>query len=400
MQGIEATLVALGFKKHFMVQGRARIRDLFRSGACGIYVLHFQNGEYLLGETEDVIQAFAEHAKDYYDIQQISFKAARPESLSVEYKRAKKYLEAEGWKMRDPVGIVDLDDAASDQTFYEVKVGTRTVEVARLPEEVVVFDNEPPPEEEQPFVEEQTVYEHQPIYTENLLDDIIPREVQFRWLEDMDFDDLEGERQDNIALRRRYHMQYVKLLMHPDIDAIIAALGVYVTSTIPSPRRTEMSYWSAVCVTGGDMQPVIHLNVGGQMTVEVKFYGDRTLFWVFLTRELLNQILPFSVDDVDDKMSLHMLSDWKIEDADHELEIGIQTCSLKVGGEDQLGVVVVNPYDMMRLTLFLQPVMRFFNFGLMQKGYCPTGENHCLDLADRLFLDPTSSDTNESLESY
>ncbi len=385
MAGIEATLVALGFKKHFMVQGRARIRDLFRSGACGIYVLHFQNGEYLLGETQDVVQAFSEHAKDYYDIQQISFKAARAENLHVEYKRAKKYLETEGWKMRDPVGAIDLDDMPPEQGFYEVTSPTRTVEVARLAEEVVVF------EEEKPAFEEQ----EQEIYYDNLLDDIIPKNIQYRWLEDMEFDDLEGNRQDNIAQRRRYHMQYVKLLMHPDIDAIIAALGVYVTSTIPSPRRTEMSFWSAVCLTGGDMQPVIHLNVGGQITVEVKFYGDRTLFWVFLTRELLNQILPFSVDDVDDKMSLHVLSDWKIEEGDQELEIGIQTCSLKAGGEDQLGVVVVNPYDMMRLTLFLQPVMRFFNYNLMQQSYCTTAESHCLDLADRLFLDTTSDDVDD-----
>jgi hypothetical protein len=42
--------------------------------------------------------------------------------------------------------------------------------------------------------------------------------------------------------------------------------------------------------------------------------------------------------------------------------------------------------------------MRIFNLGLMQKNKCKWGRSHCLDLADRLFIEPLIISEGESAE--
>jgi len=58
------------------IQGRASIADLFPPGKrCGLYILHFTNGEIYAGQALDVTRRYVQHRKVHSDIERISFTA-------------------------------------------------------------------------------------------------------------------------------------------------------------------------------------------------------------------------------------------------------------------------------------------------------------------------------------
>jgi hypothetical protein len=343
MSPINAVLENLGFKKHHFVQGRSHIRDLFKGQVCGIYVLHFENSEHYVGQSTDIVKRYAQHVKNRPDIQQISFKVVGKADLDSEEKRVTKALENSGLLLRNIQNI----------TYSFGKTS---------------------------------------------LDELMPPAVQERFYTDMNFLDLDGERQDEPNIRRHYHNHYLKFMSLLGSDQIVNALAIYVTQTIPTPKRTEMIYWNVSCMTGRDKYPLIRINVGMQMTVEVLFQKEYPLFYVYITRELLSEILPFPIDGVSEKMRLFTIPDTKLDDEDTDLEIGLQTSFLKAGGDDQLIMALATPYDLMRATFYFQPIMRIFNLGLMQKSHCMWSKSHCFDLADHLFIEPLIISEDETDE--
>lgn len=333
MSPIEATLAALGFKKHHFVQGRSHVRDLFKTQVCGIYVLHFENGEYYVGQSVNVVSRFAAHAKNHPDIQQLSFKVVARDDLDSEEKRVTKALENNGRLLRN-----------IHNTTYS--------------------------------------------FGKSSLDDLMPPFVQEQFYTDMNFFDMDGQRQDEPNIRRHYHKHYLKFISLPESDNIAHALAFYVTQTIPAPKRTEMIFWNVSCMTGGDKYPLVRINIGMQMTVEMLYQNNQPVFYVYLTRELLSEMLPFPVDNIGEKVRIFTIPNMKVNENDVDLQISLQKSFLKAGGEDQLILGTVNPYNLIRTTILLQPIMRIFNLGLMQKNKCKWGQNHCLDLADHLFIEP------------
>jgi len=345
MSPVDAALENLGFKKHHFVQGRPHIRDLFKGQVCGIYVLHHENGQHYVGQSIDVVKRYAQHKKsdNLFDISQISFKVVGEVDLDSEEKRVIKALENSGLLLRN----------TQYATFSFGKTS---------------------------------------------LDDLMPQSVQERFYTDMNFSDLDGERQDEPNIREKYHNHYLKFRSLPDSDQIVDALAFYVTQTIPAPKRTEMIYWNVSCMTGGDKYPLIRINVGMQMTVEMQFHSKYPRFYVYITRELLSKILPFPIDGVGEEMRIFTIPDWKLDDEDSDIQIGLETSFLKEGGDDQLIMALTNPYDLRRATFYLKRIMRIFNLGLMQKSRCMWSKSHCFDLADHLFIEPLIISEDEATE--
>ena len=72
-------LDSLGFLPTQNVQGRASVADLFKpQKRCGIYILHFANGEFYAGQAVDVTRRYAQHRSTYDDIVKLSFKSLTP----------------------------------------------------------------------------------------------------------------------------------------------------------------------------------------------------------------------------------------------------------------------------------------------------------------------------------
>jgi hypothetical protein len=66
----QRVLKELGFSRVSHVQGGASIADLFKPHErCGIYVLHFTNGEFYAGQAVDVTRRYVQHRETHKDIQ-------------------------------------------------------------------------------------------------------------------------------------------------------------------------------------------------------------------------------------------------------------------------------------------------------------------------------------------
>jgi hypothetical protein len=68
-------LAKMGFSPSRDVQGRASIADLFKPHErCGLYILHFTNGEIYAGQASDVTRRYVQHRTVHNDIEAISFR--------------------------------------------------------------------------------------------------------------------------------------------------------------------------------------------------------------------------------------------------------------------------------------------------------------------------------------
>ncbi len=187
-------LAGLGFSQARHVQGRASIADLFKpSQRCGIYVLHFSNGDLYAGQAVDVTRRYAQHRVKYKDIEKISFRQVPSVHLNDEERTVIWTLEQEGQVLRN-------------NTFASIPKG------------------------------------------ESDFDLVMPPEEQARWLEDLSYVDNEGDRLINPALRRRYHDRFQSLLDMPYANVALDVLKTYARVGIPALRRGEVSFWACSCL--------------------------------------------------------------------------------------------------------------------------------------------------------
>ena len=72
------------FDNAFNVQGRLSISDLFpkSKNRCGIYLLHFSDDTYYIGQAVDAVKRFAQHRKNYDNIEHFWFQSIKREQLN------------------------------------------------------------------------------------------------------------------------------------------------------------------------------------------------------------------------------------------------------------------------------------------------------------------------------
>lgn len=104
------------FSQPRYVRGRSSIADLFLPGErCGLYILHFVNGEVYAGQALDVTRRYVQHRKVHTDIEEISFRQVEKNSLDNEERRLIWELEQSGHRLRNitftslPKGESDFD---------------------------------------------------------------------------------------------------------------------------------------------------------------------------------------------------------------------------------------------------------------------------------------------------
>jgi hypothetical protein len=97
---------------------------------------------------------------------------------------------------------------------------------------------------------------------------------------------------------------------------------------------------------------------------------------------MVEEVLEISLANVKEEFYL-TLSEF---DEFPELTIEVYESNMKKGAQDQVFVVVEGAANalLMMKDEYMIAVERVFNLGLVQKGPCPWGRNHCLDLADQL----------------
>jgi hypothetical protein len=221
----------LGFAAPLEVLDRPSITDLFRPSArCGIYVLHFSNGEFYAGQAVDVTKRYLQHRKKHRDIASISFKAVAREHLNDEERRVIWRLEEHGWLLRNI-------------TFTSIPKG------------------------------------------ESSFDRIMEPDVQERWLRDITFVDAAGPRADNPDLRRKYRRAYADFQASPHADAVTTVLRAYVQSAIPAFQRSEMFFWGCSCMPAQTVYT--RVNIYWQETCAAFLWNNKLWFSMYLARSAL-----------------------------------------------------------------------------------------------------------------
>ncbi|MBL8154086.1 MAG: hypothetical protein JNM70_07875, partial [Anaerolineae bacterium] len=98
-------LAELGFNAPKIVEGRTSVAELFGKRRCGVYVLHFANGEHYVGKSVNVVRRYMEHRHFFRDIHALSFKPVARENAVSEEKTVTHDLEIHGTRLRNKENV-------------------------------------------------------------------------------------------------------------------------------------------------------------------------------------------------------------------------------------------------------------------------------------------------------
>jgi len=208
---------------------------------------------------------------------------------------------------------------------------------------------------------------------------VMPVADQDRWLEG----DLSTEpvitRTNDIELRRKYVRSYQRLLREEKSQEVIEVLRVYVQRCIPVPAKSELSFWAVSCLPGYHRRDVtiycrININWQEVFTICRDEHGIN-----FSWHTALSSLQTAYGETLDALLAQYPC----LEIADHYYE---------PGGYDQINVVALSSpmsCELLNDSNFLRS-MRLFNLRLMRRGPCVYSRNHCFDLADQLFYQPSN----------
>lgn len=313
----------LGFKKYFFCKGMPSVAGQFtNNNRCGIYILHFENGEYYVGLTNDAVNRYAQHRLNHSDIEYISFKEVAKSKLV----EAEKEIIYELEKLKKPLRNINIVS-------------------------IILGDTD--------------------------LDLIVSKKEQTKWINyELPWSALNTERFEYPELRNKYSKQFMALKQNKQFEDICAILQGYVIAAIPLPRKTQYSFWSCSCLpTTGD-KPLVRINIYWQETFVI--YED--VFELLDSHETINGLtirIWLSKNIFEENFTEEELTEKynTIEFIDRVWPSG---------GQDQK-CVSISGFEFFDFiyTPKIQDAVKDFNLRLMRKGGCIFNRYHCFDLADQ-----------------
>lgn len=228
----------LGFDPAISVRGRASIADQVPpEKRRGIYVLHFANGDFYVGQATNVIRRYAQHCVTYADIEKMSFKPIPRDDLDDEERHMIGVLETEGYPLRN-------------------------ITFASMPKGDSDFDL------------------------------IMPLEDQERWLHDLEWIDSAGSRLADPDLQRRYRRKFDQFAGMQHATQVVEVLRLYVRLGIPAIRRGEVSFWACSCLptfASSSVSVYSRININWQEVLTASIFKNELWFSVHLARSPLEQ---------------------------------------------------------------------------------------------------------------
>lgn len=313
----------LGFKKYLFANGRRSLADSFtKNNRCGIYILHFENGEYYAGLAIDVVRRYAQHRKNHLDIDYVSFKEIAKPAL-------------------------DLVETETIAKLERVNKTLRNISKVSI------------------------------IHGETDFDLLISIEKQEQWLNKKSpIENLSSARFNYPELRNRYTKKFEKFKKLPLSEKASEIYREYVLQTIPFPRETEYSFWSVSCMPAPGKTLLNH-NIFWQQTFYIyendftfkkngkthKEHGLDVSIWVSKSRLFENYTIK------------------QLKEKYYWLALG--KIVYPTGGQDQQQIIIRDEefFDFLADPNILASIKEF-NLRLMRKGGCIYNRYHCFDLAD------------------
>ncbi len=225
---IDDILAGQGFPKATYVRSGLSIADLFPTKQrCGIYVLHFLNDQYYVGQSVDIARRYREHCKHHSDIEKISFKLVGKRQLDNEEAEVIWLLEDENFHLRN----IDMTS---------------------------ILSQEP-----------------------STFDEIMSPQEQQQWLLQPDSIDLEGNRPFNAKRKQLYSERYQRFRQMSCAGDVTEVLRQYIYAGMPAIKRGEASYWAVSCLPPPPYDVLVRVNVNWQEVFLINRTEDNML-WFYL----------------------------------------------------------------------------------------------------------------------
>jgi hypothetical protein len=318
----------IGFRKKVFVKGRRSIADMFpRTRRCGIYILHFVNGEFYVGQAINVTSRFIQHRINHLDIEYISFRCVSKKELNKAEREAISHLEALGLTLRN-ISLVSVITGQAD------------------------------------------------------LDEVVTPDDQQKWMNDeLPWESFETERFDYPDQRKRYAKKYLQLKEKKVSNLVSKILQEYILFLTPYPRKTEYTFWSLTCQPQKNV--LARVNIFWQETLRIFEYqamADEATEKVDTTHIAVLFFVAKSV--------LFSEAD-KTYFENRYHSIHFPDLFYPTGGQDQQAVSCFS-YEYFDIIAdhHIYVAAKTFNLRLMRKGPCVFSRYHCFDLADEALINP------------
>lgn len=317
----------LGFPELIDVSGRITIADLFTSSKrrTGIYLLHFPDGDYYVGQAVDVVRRFSQHIKEKGPISGFSFFPVPKETLD----QQERYC------------IIQL----------EHKCNLKNISLVTMPEVETDFDA------------------------------VLSRQDQLDWL---NYDSATpwycSRNQDKALyeqLRKKYAAKFSALLSDKYFKkCFLPVMQKYFKCCIPEPCLTEMSFWNCSCLPSYSYNPDIkilsRINLRSAEVFTVGYYRDPVeVFYSFhACKSPFKELPKAELDQIKKQFPSLVIDNHNYPSA------GEDQWNLDFGEYDEVMNALDHP-------VFLKAI-KSFNLGQMRKGATLYHGTHCVDLADLL----------------
>jgi hypothetical protein len=319
---MEKVLKNLGFEEATFVKGRYSVADLFKpKERCGIYILHFGNGQYYVGLATDFVRRYNQHRKIHLDIERVSFKIFEEERLKEEEKEIAQILQSEGFSLRN-IQLVSIVEGETD------------------------------------------------------LDLLMTLEEQERFMSDLTFNNMDGDKFEDEEQRIKYTNNYIALSKFSYFDRFVDAIRIYVQIGIPLPWKTEYSFW---CISTPSGSPKLsRININWQEVSTFVFEKDDFYITFHLAYSPLADEYGEELDGLFEKF----------EQLEFMVNEENQIHTYKPGGQDQVSFIIPSLIfsDFIALDA-VKKAIRTFNLRLMRKGATIYNRYHSFDLSRRIFQD-------------
>jgi hypothetical protein len=311
------------------VINRPSIADLFtKTNRCGIYILEFQNDEFYVGKATDVVRRYGQHRKIHQDIRTIRFQKSKKSELDQNERSLIYRLETAGFGLRN-VTFTSIPQPGSD---FEA---------------------------------------------------IMPIDQQNLWL-DLKFRERQSvNRAQDTAIDIRSQRSFDRLLKICTIDPHLSFMKHYIKNFIPSPKISEISFWS--------------LSARGQGTKErPELLYRLNMFW--------QEVLSVFGDGEDAEIVLRCAKSpleaapGGLPEVAGRLGVEFDEFHYKPGGSDQISLSALWNDDPLRILRDedVAKSIRLFNLRLMNKGPTNFSRSHCSALVTAAY-EALDSETREAL---
>jgi len=177
---------------------------------CGVYVLAFEDAQWYVGQSVDVVRRYVEHQANHGDIARVYFKSVEPSALDEVERRMVALLEHEwGWP-------------------------TRNIRLSSLPK------------------------------GESELFDLLSESDFERWVRDPSFYLGAGSRTDLDGQARKLAARQAELETHSRAQDVKRLVEEYLKRLLPLPLSTQTDYWSLSCLPQAHDKTLVRLNLNWQ----------------------------------------------------------------------------------------------------------------------------------------